>query len=70
VKLQFSFVCKYLVNAIGLYKLNLKRPFQFAGGGDKAIQVQKLDWKANSKVGSTDNMKHKPGGGRVKVKQS
>lgn len=37
------------------------------GGGDKKIVSQKLDWKAESKVGSTDYMKHKPGGGNVKV---
>jgi microtubule-associated protein tau len=49
---------------------NIKNePFFPLGGGDKSIQVQKLDWKANSKVGSTDNIKHKPGGGRVKVIQ-
>ena len=39
----------------------------FPGGGEKKIASEKLDWKANSKVGSTDNMKHKAGGGNVKV---
>ena len=39
-----------------------------SGGGEKKIQSEKLDWKANSKVGSTDNMKHKPGGGNIKVR--
>ena len=38
------------------------------GGGEKKIQSEKLDWKANSKVGSTDNIKHKPGGGNIKVR--
>ena len=41
--------------------------FVFAGGGDKKIKSEKLEWKASSKVGSTDNMKHKPAGGNVKV---
>ena len=42
-----------------------------AGGGDKKIQTQKLNFgdKAQSKVGSKDNMKHKAGGGVVEVSE-
>lgn len=38
-------------------------------GGDKVIEVQKLDFKdkAQSKVGSFEKVGHKPGGGNVKV---
>ena len=39
----------------------------FAGGGDKKIASQKLEWKGQSKVGSIDNIKHRPGGGNIKV---
>jgi hypothetical protein len=31
------------------------------------IENQKLEFKAQSKVGSMDNVKHKPGGGDVKI---
>ncbi|CAD1469754.1 unnamed protein product, partial [Heterotrigona itama] len=31
------------------------------------IQTQKVDIKAESKIGSLDNMKHKPGGGDKKI---
>lgn len=31
------------------------------------IENQKLDFKAQSKVGSMDNVKHKPGGGDIKI---
>lgn len=31
------------------------------------IQTQKLDIKAESKIGSLDNVKHKPGGGDKKI---
>lgn len=31
------------------------------------IQTQKIDIKAESKVGSLDNVKHKPGGGDKKI---
>lgn len=31
------------------------------------IENQKLDFKAQSKVGSLDNVKHKPGGGEIKI---
>ena len=41
----------------------------FLGGGDKKVESQKLDWNAKSKVGSTDYIKHKPGGGNVKVRK-
>ena len=37
------------------------------GGGAKKIESRKLDWETQSKVGSTNNIKHKPGGGNVKV---
>jgi hypothetical protein len=33
----------------------------------KKIESRKLDWETQSKVGSTNNIKHKPGGGNVKV---
>lgn len=33
----------------------------------KQIENQKLDFKAQSKVGSLDNVKHKPGGGEIKI---
>ena len=39
----------------------------FSGGGDKKIASQKLEWKGQSKVGSIDNIKHRPGGGNIKV---
>ena len=48
-------------------ELSLLLKHIFSGGGDKPILSQKLDWKASSKVGSTDNKKHKPGGGQIKV---
>ena len=28
---------------------------------------QKLKWEAKSKIGSLDNTKHKPGGGKIKI---
>lgn len=31
------------------------------------IEDQKLEIKAQSKIGSLDNVKHKPGGGEVKI---
>uniref|UniRef100_A0A0L8G8F3 Microtubule-associated protein n=1 Tax=Octopus bimaculoides TaxID=37653 RepID=A0A0L8G8F3_OCTBM len=31
------------------------------------IEDQKLEWKAGSKVGSKDNLKHVPGGGEIKI---
>ena len=39
----------------------------FTGGGDNKIFDQKVKVEAKSKVGSTDNIKHKAGGGNVKV---
>ena len=33
----------------------------------KQIENQKLEFKAQSKVGSMDNVKHKPGGGDIKI---
>lgn len=33
----------------------------------KQIENQKLEFKAQSKVGSLDNVKHKPGGGEIKI---
>ena len=41
--------------------------FCISGGGDKKIASQKLEWKGQSKVGSIDNIKHRPGGGNIKV---
>ena len=35
--------------------------------GEAKVVTQKLDWKAHSKVGSLDNVKHSPGGGQVKI---
>src|SRR6266508_2465045 len=37
------------------------------GGGKVEVKTAKLDWKASSKVGSLDNVKHKPGGGQVQI---
>ena len=37
------------------------------GGGENKIFDQKMKVEAKSKVGSTDNIKHKAGGGNVKV---
>lgn len=34
------------------------------------IHSQKLEWKAESKVGSLKNATYSPGGGKVKVSQS
>lgn len=48
----------YLDNYILLY-LHIDSPGQ--------IENQKLEFKAQSKVGSMDNVKHKPGGGDVKI---
>ena len=31
------------------------------------IENKKLEWKAESKIGSLDNAAHKPGGGEKKV---
>lgn len=31
------------------------------------VKSQKLEWKATSKIGSLDNVKHQPGGGSVKI---
>ena len=39
------------------------------GGGTRKIEVRKLDWTADSKVGSKNNIKHKPGGGNVQVSE-
>lgn len=33
----------------------------------KQIENQKLEFKAQSKVGSLDNVKHRPGGGDIKI---
>lgn len=33
----------------------------------KQIENQKLEFKAQSKVGSLNNVKHKPGGGDIKI---
>ena len=41
--------------------------FHFSGGGDKKIATQRIEWNARPKVGSVDNIKHKPGGGDIKV---
>jgi hypothetical protein len=38
-----------------------------SGGGVKKIESRKLEWDKQSKVGSTNNINHKPGGGNVKV---
>ena len=42
--------------------------FWFSGGGDKKILSQRTEWKAQSKVGSTDNIRHRAGGGDIKVR--
>lgn len=33
----------------------------------KQIENQKLDFKAQSKIGSLENVKHRPGGGDIKI---
>lgn len=43
-------------------------PFFFSTGGGKIeVKTEKLEWRASSKVGSLDNVKHKPGGGQVQI---
>lgn len=37
------------------------------GGGEIKVVHQKLEWKVTSKVGSLDNVKHRPGGGQVQI---
>lgn len=37
------------------------------GGGDKRLESKKLEWKASSRIGSLENMRHKPGGGQIKI---
>lgn len=51
------------------FKTSLKYFMQNLGGGDKKITEMKTDFhqRARSKVGSRDNVTHKPGGGDVKV---
>lgn len=43
-----------------------------AGGGDVKIESHKVSFKdkAQSKVGSMDNVSHSPGGGNIKVRPS
>ena len=41
--------------------------FYLLGGGRKQIENRKVEWNAGSKVGSKNNIKHKPGGGNVQV---
>lgn len=45
------------------------RVFAAAGGGDVKIESHKVNFKekAQSKVGSLDNLSHCPGGGNVMV---
>jgi hypothetical protein len=31
------------------------------------VETRKLDWKVNSKIGSLENVKHRPGGGTIKI---
>ena len=38
-----------------------------AHGGDKKIELRKIDWKAQSKVGSLENSHHVPTGGDTKI---
>ncbi|VDM82405.1 unnamed protein product, partial [Strongylus vulgaris] len=35
---------------------------------EKKMISQKLNWNAQSKIGSLDNVKHKPAGGNVQVR--
>ena len=63
---------KHLFTAIYVYIIFMKNynvsfTIFLPGGGDKKIESRKLDWSATSKIGSTKNMKHKAGGGNVKV---
>jgi len=50
--------------------MSTTRVSTYTGGGNVTIQTTKTEWKAAPKVGSTDNIKHKPGGGNVKVTRS
>ena len=36
-------------------------------GGNKKIEIQKLNWNAQSKIGSLEKANYKPGGGNIKV---
>lgn len=40
-----------------------------SGGGNVEIKNEKLEFRAQSKVGSLDNITHVPGGGVKKVRQ-
>ena len=41
--------------------------FKPEGGGAKKILEQKLEWKASSRIASLENIKHRPGGGTVRI---
>lgn len=48
--------------------LTIDRLISFsAGGGKVKVETQKLNWNTGSRIGSLQNMKHKPGGGQVKI---
>lgn len=37
------------------------------GGGEIKVVHQKLEWKVTSKIGSLENVKHRPGGGKIQI---
>lgn len=66
---------KYKITILHVYTLNVcvPGPHTIAHYNlhiinfSKQIESQKLEFKAQSKVGSLDNVKHKPKGGDVKI---
>lgn len=57
----------HLPNSIWIYDLANWFLYVAGAGATFQIQTQKLEIKAQSKVGSLDNVKHKPGGGEKKI---
>lgn len=51
------------VKNFATYRFSIKK----RKSGTFQIQTQKIELKAQSKVGSLDNIKHKPGGGERKI---
>ena len=60
--------CIYIYEIKNIKHYQFIKSFWFSGGGDKKILSQRTEWKAQSKVGSTDNIRHRAGGGDIKVK--
>ena len=62
------FNCHVCIWNISIKYKTFIKSFWFSGGGDKKILSQRTEWKAQSKVGSTDNIRHRAGGGDIKVR--